>query len=642
MTDNINNNSSNNSSSNNSSSNNSSSNNSNNNSSCSSSNNSKSSGNTPFSKIMLASGVGTLIVLVLFGIFKILTFVGIIAALSSGEEESVVSRNSFLKIDLTKAVNERTPDELTSLLGKGSTVGFNDMLRSIYSAADDERIDGIYLYMGSSYPMSWGMSEELRQTLLHFSESGKPILAYADNYSQQGYFVASVADSVYLNPSGMLEFRGIGVESLFFKELLDKLGVKMSLIRPKSNSFKSAGEMYTRDKMSDANRTQIREYINSIWEYVVEQIGEARDISTDQLNALADNLEAFLPEDAVKATLVDRLCFEADVKASMKNSYGSKKVVDLKEYAKGVKDVTKAKDKIAIIYAEGEVVDGSGTKTAVYSDKITKALNEAAEDESIKAIVLRVNSPGGQVTASEIMTNAVIRAKQKKPVIVSMGDVAASAGYEISCNANYIVAEPTTITGSIGVFATLPEFGGTLKKILGITTDTVNTNANSTGLSVMHPLSPKALELMQRNVEEFYTVFVGRVAKGRGLKYDFVDSIARGRVWTGRDALKLGLVDGLGGLEDAISIAADSAGITKYRVVDYPESDDFLTELLNRQNNSSGTINSNSTLPAELNGYTPKSGDGVWVAAGMVTETLNRIFDTRGLQARVEFLIVSE
>lgn len=597
---------------------------------------------TPFSKIMLASGVGTLIVLVLFGIFKLVTFISVIAALSSGEEDAVVARDSFLKIDLTKAVNERTPSELTSLLGEGSPVGFNDMIRSISAAADDERINGIYLYMGSIFPMSWGMSEELRQSLMHFSESGKPVLVYADGYSQQGYFVASVADSVYLNPSGMLEFRGIGAESLFFKELLDKLAVKMTLIRPKSNSFKSAGEMYTMDHMSDANRTQIREYINSIWEYVVEQIGEARDISTDRLNALADNLEAVLPEDAVKASLVDRLCFEADIKTSMKESYGSEKIITLKDYAKTLKQNTKSKDKIAVIYAEGEVVAGSGPNTAVYSDKITKALNDAAADESIKAIVLRVNSPGGMVTASEIMTNAVIRAKEKKPVIVSMGNVAASAGYEISCNANYIVAEPTTITGSIGVFATLPEVGGTLKKILGITTDTVNTNSNSTGLSVLRPLSPKSLELMQRNVEEFYTVFVGRVAKGRGLPYDYVDSIARGRVWTGRDALKLGLVDALGGLDDAISIAADSAGIKNYRIVDYPEADDFLTELLNRQEASSGTIDGNASLSCDLKGLKPKAGDGVWIAGNMLTETLNRILETRGLQARVEFLIIND
>lgn len=606
------------------------------------------SNSTPFSKIMLASGVGTLIVLVLLGIFKIFSFIGIIGAIGSSQDNTVVAKNSFLKLDLTKAVNERTPDELAAFLEKGSTVGFNDMVRSIIAAAEDSRIDGIYLYMGSMFPMSWGMSEELRQALLHFSESGKPILAYADVYSQQGYFVASVADSIYLNPSGMLEFRGIGAESLFFKDLLDKLGIKMTLVRPKSNSFKSAGEMYTMNHMSDANRQQIREYINSIWEYVVEKIGESRDISTEQLNSLADNLSAFLPEDAVKASLVDRLCFEADIKASMVNSYKSKNIITVEEYAKTVESDTKAKDKIAIIYAEGEVMNGSGTGVNVYSDKITKALNDAAADESIKAIVLRVNSPGGMVTASEIMTNAVIRAKQKKPVIVSMGDVAASAGYEISCNANYIVAEPTTITGSIGVFGTIPEVGNALKKYLGVTTDTVNTNANSTGLGILRPMSPKSLELMQRNVEEFYTVFVSRVAKGRGLTYDFVDSIARGRVWTGRDALKLGLVDALGGLDDAITIAADSAGISKYRIVDYPEEDDFLTQLLKRSESSSGTLTSSaSDLQASyykdlLNSYSPKAGDGVWVFADKVSQTLDRILNTRGLQARVEFLIISE
>lgn len=602
-----------------------------------------SSSNTSFGKIMLASGVGTLIVLVLFGIFKLLMFIGVIAAFSS-EESALVPKDSFLKIDLTKAVNERTPSELASFLDKSSSVGFSDMTRSIAAAADDDNISGIYLYMGSVFPMSWGMSEELRVALTRFSESNKPVLVYADNYSQQGYFVASVADSIYLNPSGMVEFRGIGVEALFFKDMLDKLGVKMTLIRPKNNSFKSAGETYTMNHLSESNRKQIKEYITSIWEYVVEQIGDARDITYASLNEMADNLDAFLPEDAMHKGLIDRLCFEADVKNTMVNGYGSEHVIDLADYVKTVKTKNreKTKNKIAVIYAEGEVVAGSGAQTAVYSDKVTSALNKAADDDNIKAIVLRVNSPGGMVTASEIMTNAVIRAKEKKPVIVSMGDVAASAGYEISCNANFIVAEPTTITGSIGVFASLPEFGGALRKYLGITTDTANTNANSTGLSVLRPMSPKALELLQRNVEDFYTVFIGRVAKGRGLTTDYVDSIARGRVWTGRDALRLGLVDALGGLDDAICIAADSAGIDKYNVIDYPVEDDFLTELMNRQNESSGTIQGYTPSASQLEALKPQRGDGVWIPSNMLTETLLRILETRGLQARVEFLIIND
>lgn len=596
--------------------------------------------NPTFSKIMLASGLGTLLVLIIIGIFKLLLFFGIIGAMASDTPSAIV-KQSFLKIDLTKAMNERSPSELETLINDDNTVGFTDLLRSIDAAASDNKINGIYLYMGSSFPLSWGKCEELRSALIKFCDSGKPVLAYADAYSQKGYYVASVSDSIYLNPSGMVEFQGIAAGAIFYKQLLDKLAVEMTLVRPKSNSFKSAGETYTMDHMSDANRTQVRQYINSIWEYVVEQIGEDRDISPEQLNSIADKLEACLPEDALKNNLIDRLCFENDVKQTMTNIYESKQTVTVDEYCKSLVDKAKSNNKIAIIYAEGEVVAGSGYQTAVYSDKVTKALDEAAEDDNIKAIVLRVNSPGGMVSASEIMTNAVIRAKAKKPVVVSMGDVAASAGYEISSNADYIIAEPTTLTGSIGAFAALPEIGGTLRKYLGITTDTVKTNTNSTSLSILRPMSPAALELMQRNVEEFYTVFVGRVAEGRSLPYEYVDSIARGRVWTGRDALKLKLVDALGGLSDAISVAAERANIKEYKAIDYPEGDNLLTELLNRKNNSSGTAKARANqLVAEY--YTPVPGDGVWVGGKIMLETLNRILDTRGLQSRVEFFLLED
>ena len=594
-----------------------------------------------FGKIMLASGIGTLIVLILIGIFKLCLFLGLIGSISS-DKTAEVGNDSFLKIDLTKAVYERTPSELSSLMGENSPVGFSDILRGISAAASDSRIKGLYLYMGSTFPYSWGRCEELRTALSRFSESGKPVYAYADNYTQQGYFVASVADSIFLNPSGIVEFRGIGAEAMFYKEMLDKLAVRMTLVRPKSNSFKSAGETYTMNRLSDANRKQIREYIASIWNYVVDQISETRDIAPEQLNAYADRLECALPQDAVANRLVDRLCFENDILASIESEYSCKKTVEVSDYCKtaAVSKPSASKNKIAVIYAEGDVVTGGGYAPAVYSDNITRALNDAAADASIKAIVLRVNSPGGAVTASEIMTDAVLRARQHKPVIVSMGDVAASAGYEISCNANYIVAEPTTLTGSIGVFAAIPEVGGTLKRYLGITTDTVKTNANSTALSILRPMSPAVLDLMQRNVEDFYTVFVSRVAKGRNLPYEHVDSIARGRVWTGHDALRLGLVDALGGLDDAVSIAADSAGVSDYRVVDYPSHDDLLTELMNRSGKSSGVARSDA--PSPLSDLMPHAGDGVWVGGSTMVDILNRICDTKGLQARVEFFLLTE
>ena len=590
---------------------------------------------------MVASGLGTLIVLAITGLIKLMMIIGLIG-MSDSTATKVVG-DSFLKLDLTKPVYERGVDKLEAMLNSDGSVGLNDMLRAINSAADDKRIKGIYIYMGSTYQLSWGMSEELRQALAEFRKSGKPVLVYADTYSQQGYFLASVADSIYLNPSGMVEFRGIGAEALFFKDMLDKLAVKMTLIRPNSNSFKSAGEMYTMDHMSEANKTQVREYIADIWDYAVEQIALSRGTTSDALNMMADSLSACLPNDAAAHGLVDRLCFEGDISNTLREVYHCKNITQLSDYVTSL-PISINKNRIAVIYAEGDVVIGTGFGRAVYSDKITKALNDAADDPSVKAIVLRVNSPGGMVTASEVMTDAVARAKAKKPVVVSMSDVAASAGYEISCNASCIVAEPTTITGSIGVFATIPEVGGTLKKYLGITTDTLKTNTNSTALSILRPMSPEVLALMQRNVEEFYTTFVSRVANGRNLDNDYVDSIARGRVWTGRKAYELGLVDTLGGIQTAIAIAAHEAGIgSNYQVMDYPLYDGLLENLLNRTN-SSGTLNSADLRQQAPNAmYMPAaSGDGVWVAGRTMIDMLNRICDSRDMQARVEFFLITD
>ena len=596
-----------------------------------------------FGKIMLASAVGALIALVCVGIIKLLILFGLIGSVSTeGSAKTLNAKDAFLKIDLTKPMSERTPSDLTALFDAGSAVGFADLVRAIDAAAEDQNIKGIYLYFGPEYPHSWGHSEELRQALTRFSDSGKPVLAYSDSYTQQGYFVASIADSIYLNPGGGLDFRGLGAEVLYYKELLDKLEVKMSLIRPKSNDYKSAGETYTMNHMSDANRRQIREYIVSIWDYVVDQIAEARDIPAAELNRIADNLDAFLPEDAVKNRLIDRTGFESDVCKAMKETFGAKATVALGDYVQTLNRKAEQKERIAIIYAEGDVQTGKGFGRGVYSDMITKALDDAAKDEKIKAIVLRINSPGGAVIASETMTDAVRRAKTKKPVVVSMGDVAASAGYEMSCYADYIVAEPTTITGSIGVFAILPEVGGTLRKYLGITTDTVKTNANATALSLLRPASPRASELLQQNVEDFYTVFVGRVAEGRKLEYNYVDSIARGRVWTGREALKLGLVDALGGLDDAVAVAAERAKIENYHVVDYPSNKDILTELKeSKESTSTLTVQSGEALQG-LPSALPVAGDGVWVPGEVMRGLLDPLLDCRGLQARVPFFILTD
>jgi protease-4 len=400
-----------------------------------------------------------------------------------------------------------------------------------------------------------------------------------------------------------VEFKGFGAEYIFYKGLLDKLCVHMELIRPTSCAYKSAGEVYTRTDMSDANREQVRSYINSTWQYVSQNIAASRNMTVEQINAIADNLTGFLADDAMKSGLVDTLCFAQDIKNTFRDRYEVKKIVTAKRYAMDVKKKD-TDSRIAVIYAEGQVVPGKNTNgnTAVYGDDIVKALNDAAKDKKVKAIVLRVNSPGGAVTASEDMTHAVIEAKKVKPVIVSMSALAASAGYEISCFGTKIVAQPTTITGSIGVFATLPEVGQLLRNKLGITTDTVMTNKNSTGLTLMRPLSADARAMMQKNVEDFYITFTQRVADGRGLTREYVDSIGRGRVWTGLQAKELGLVDTLGGLTLALHIAAEEAGVdySKCSLKTFPEKKSMWELLMNRVN-----TDEEEELKARLNAIVP-------------------------------------
>lgn len=539
-----------------------------------------------FFKMMLASCLSNLIILSIGVFVFVALIVGSVATMvSSGENADmlVVKENSVLELDLNKSIYERTPNELDAYLEGNQVLGADVLLKSIRMAKDDDNISGIYLKMSALYNAGWALTEEIRNAIVDFKESGKFVYSYADTYSQKGYYLASVADSVFINPSGMLDFKGIAAETLFIKDLLDKLNVKVKLIRPRSNAFKSAGEMYTMTQMSQANKTQVRTYIESIWNHVVADMSAVRGISVDRLNAIADNLEAYLPADALKNGLVDGLVFEHDVLVLLSEQMGLDDYDDInfvkaKKYAQSSIDVSS--NKIAVIYAQGDVVQGKGTGVNVYSSVIAKALDDAADNDAVKAIVLRVNSPGGAVVASEIMTNAVIRAKQKKPIVVSMSDVAASAGYEISCNAHKIVAMPTTITGSIGVFGLYPELGGMLKNKFGVTTDTVLTNKNAAALSTMRPLSGEGYDVLVRNVEDFYVTFCQRVALGRNLPVEYVDSIARGRVWTGIDAKKLGLVDELGGMDKALDIAAELAEIDSYSILAYPKEKDFATQLM--------------------------------------------------------------
>ena len=559
-----------------------------------------------FGKTMLASAVGVIIAFAVMNLITFLIFMGLIAsAVKSTTDTSmpIVGNDLAVELDLTQAVTERTPTELMSFLGQNGSTSIEQLLTAIDNAATDERVKVLYLHLGGSN-LAWAQAEELQEALARFrKECKKPIIAYGESYSQPEYFLATMADKIAVHPSGVIDFRGMGAEVMFYKGLLDKLGVHMELIRPETCAYKSAGETYVRTDMSDANREQVRSYVNSIWNYAVSVMAQNRKLSPDSLNAIADHLTGYLPSYAMKAGLVDTLCFAQDIKQMLKEGSQATKIVKANRYAKSLTKDDKSQH-IAVIYAEGDVVPGKGdgTTVAVFGDDIVKALNEAAKDKKVKAIVLRVNSPGGAVTASESMTHAVIEAKKVKPVIISMSGLAASAGYEISCFGTKIVAHPTTLTGSIGVFATVPEIGNLLRQKLGITTDTVMTNKNSTGMSIFRPLSKDARAMMQQNVEDFYITFTQRVADGRGLSREYIDSIARGRVWTGLQAKEIGLVDTLGGLTLALHIAAEEAKVDfdECSIKTYPAEKSAWEQLTTHLSNSE-----DEEVRARLNAFIP-------------------------------------
>lgn len=598
-----------------------------------------------FGATMLASAVGVVIVSVVGGIISFIMMIAMVASLSKMDNEGIamVKKDTFLTVDLGKISGDRTGTGLQFSFDNEKTVGLIDAVNAIRAAADDDRVVGILLKGCGAPSISIGSMTELRSALEDFRESGKSIVAYSAMYSQGEYYVASLSDRICLHPSGLIDFRGMSGEVMYYKELLGKLGIEMQLIRPESCSYKSAGEVYTLDHMSDANREQIRAYMSSVWRTISSSIAASRCMDVADVNAIADDLSGYLAEDAKKMHMVDSLCFEEDVRTILKDMYAGKNLLPLEKYAANVKKApNKAKDAIAVIYAEGNVVDGSarGFSEGVYGDDIVKALKKAANDDDVKAIVLRVNSPGGQATASESMTHAVMQAREKKPVIVSMGDLAASAGYEMSCMADVIVAQPTTITGSIGVFATMPHFDKLMRQKIGINIDTVCTNRNAAGLSIYRPLSPAAKAMMTKNVEDFYKLFVGRVAEGRHMTFDDVHKIARGRVWTGADAIGIGLVDTLGGIDLALSIAAEMAEVGDYKIKEFPEEKDTweqLSELFGERKDDDLTLLAKMRMALKW-----KRGSKYLVHYTKLEQDILYFTETEGLQARLPFLLVSE
>lgn len=524
----------------------------------------------------------------------------------------VVNENSVLHMDLSGEIGDYTYanfDASTFALTK--KFGVYEILEGLKIAKDDENIKGIFLNCGE---LNAGMAttKEIRDGLVDFKTSGKFIYAYAENYDKKSYYLASAADSIYVFPSGMIDFLGLGAEIMFLKGALEKLEVQMQIIRGSNNKFKSAVEPLMYEQMSDASRLQTQTYINSLWNTMLTAISESRGISIDQLNEIADSVYIRRSGDAVTYKMADEVKYYDEVLEALKsaagtNEKGEVELVNFQRYAiqktKDERTLTKLEEKnIALIFAEGDIVDGEGATGQIGGNSMAELIREARKDTTIKAVVLRVNSPGGSALASDVIWREVILTKAVKPFIVSMGDVAASGGYYIACAADRIYAQPNTITGSIGVFGIVPFTGDMFKNKLGVTFDHVTTNDHAV-LSTNRKLTDAELLIFQEGVDDIYDDFISKVAEGRGLTKAEVDSIGQGRVWAGTDAKRIGLVDEYGGILDAINYAAEKAGIEKdnIKVKIYPENeDDELFQLLDGLDGAGESGSSGSDLPHRL------------------------------------------
>lgn len=531
---------------------------------------------TSFFKIVLATLVGLFLFCFLF--FFLFLVIGIAAAGSGGEDVVQVKENSVIELDIEKVESDYAGKFVYSdfsMFNDEPKDGLSDVLGAIDAAKQDKKIKGITI-TNSSTRLGMAQNKALRDKLEDFKKSGKFVVAYADNYTQADYYLNSVADTIYLNPVGDVDFKGLSSEVMFFKDFQEKTGIKMEVIR--HGKYKSAVEPFLSNEMSPENREQISGLLNSIWNSMATDISKSRKISLDSLNSIAANLSARTPEMAKKSKLIDKIAYEDEFHNAVRKALKVKKdeeynKVDILDYVKTAEIaniLSGGDDIIAVIYAQGEIMGGEGDVNIIGEEAMRESLKEAREDKNVKAIVLRIDSPGGSALTSELIWRDIELTKKVKPVVVSMGNVAASGGYYIACNADRIFAEANTITGSIGVFGVLPNFTQLSNKI-GIHTEQVSTHANSSDYSLFTPLQDNTREVIQESVERIYTVFVKRVATGRKLSFEQVDALGQGRIWSGSDALKNGLVDEIGGMDDAIKYAAKLGKSKSYTTQNYPE-----------------------------------------------------------------------
>ncbi|NNC95711.1 MAG: signal peptide peptidase SppA [Chitinophagales bacterium] len=547
-----------------------------------------------FLKFVLATITGLILTF-----FILMIIFSAIIGIATKDKTKPVAANSVLHLDLNYPIPERTSEDPFENFDFQSFEpdlhpGLNDILASIKSAKSDDDIKGIYIEM-SSIEAGYTTIKAIRDALVDFRESGKFITAYGEYVDQRAYYLGSAADEVYLNPKGYVDFRGIGIQSMFFKGTLDKLDIDMQVF--KTGDYKSAAESFTREDYSESNRAQIREYVEDVYNVILTDISVTREKSKDELITIADEMLAMMPSGAVSTGLIDGTWYFDEVATSIKDKAGidqddKLKFLSLKDYSANVKKSSGfSKDKIAIIYASGGIVDGEGEANQVDSKRFAKAIKKVREDEKIKGVVLRVNSPGGSALASEVIWRELKLTKDKKPVVVSMGDVAGSGGYYISCGADKIFAEPTTITGSIGVIGAVPNMEGFFNSKLGMTFDEIETGEYSVFGGGAKPLSEAEQQFIQRGVDSVYISFKSRVSKGRNIPMETVDALAGGRIYSGEDALDIKLVDELGGISDALDEVVELTGLEDYRVVNYPKRKNPLQQIMSSVSTESAARN---------------------------------------------------
>ncbi|NLD24520.1 MAG: signal peptide peptidase SppA [Bacteroidales bacterium] len=543
-----------------------------------------------FLKVMIASALGFLIAQIIISIIAMVMFIGAAGSVfsSMSSEKFLLQDNSVLNLKLDGTIVERVaePDPFTSLLSSQypSSMGLNDIVSAIRKAKSNDNIKGIYLD-SRSLSASMATLAEIRSELNNFKENGKFIVAYADTYTQGGYYLASVADKISINPQGMLDLHGLSSTPIFFKDALDKLGIDMQIF--KVGTYKSAVEPFTQNEMSEANREQVSSYLNDAWSFMRSDLAMSRSLTDEQIDNLANEMPMLQStEYLLSANLVDTLLYEAEMKNYLRElldidddkKIPSATVANMKSVK--TKNVLKTENTVAILYANGNITSGTGS-SGIQDKYLVNEIEKLKNDDDIKAVVFRINSGGGSAYASEQIWKAIEDLKAEKPVIASMGDMAASGGYYIACNANSIVAQPTTITGSIGIFGMIPNLEGTTNKI-GVHTETVKTNEFADFGNLTRPFNERERELMQNYVEAGYDLFLTRCAEGRNMDKETLAQYAEGRVWTGNQAKEIGLVDELGGLERAIEIAADMANLGKsYVIFEYPKLTSPIEELLN-------------------------------------------------------------